>query len=49
MTEPARDLLNHLVIDNERFAYVDLHRMLSPSQVVKLPYSIRILLENVAR
>jgi aconitate hydratase len=49
MTEPARDLLNHLVIDNERFAYVDLHKMLSPAQVAKLPYSIRILLENVAR
>jgi aconitate hydratase len=49
MTETARDLLNHLVIDNERFAYVDLHKMLSPSEVARLPYSIRILLENVAR
>jgi aconitate hydratase len=49
MTETARDLLNHLTIDNERFAYVDLHKMLSPRQIARLPYSIRILLENVAR
>jgi aconitate hydratase len=49
MTETACDLLNHLVIDNEPFAYIDLNKMLSPLQVSKLPYSIRILLENVAR
>ncbi|MFV3289671.1 aconitate hydratase AcnA [Pseudomonas sp. NY11955] len=49
MTEPVPDFLNHLVIGNEVFAYVDLHKMLQPSQVEKLPYSIRILLENVAR
>ncbi|WP_273820388.1 MULTISPECIES: aconitate hydratase AcnA [Pseudomonas] len=49
MTETARDLINHLTVDNELFAYVDLNRMLSPAQLSKLPYSIRILLENVAR
>lgn len=49
MTETACDLINHLVIDNEPFAYIDLNKMLSPMQVSKLPYSIRILLENVAR
>ena len=49
MTEPAHDLLSDLVIDRESFVYVDLHKMLSPVQVSKLPYSIRILLENVAR
>ncbi|TDF77697.1 aconitate hydratase AcnA [Pseudomonas sp. H9] len=49
MTGSTHDVLNHLVIDNQTFAYVDLHKLLSPSQVSKLPYSIRILLENVAR
>ena len=49
MTEIANHLLNSLVIDGEPFAYVDLHKMLTPSQVERLPYSIRILLENVAR
>jgi len=49
MTEIANHLLNSLVIDGEPFAYVDLHKMLTPPQVERLPYSIRILLENVAR
>ncbi|WP_434694793.1 aconitate hydratase AcnA [Pseudomonas sp. Z1-14] len=49
MTKTACDLINHLVIDDEPFAYIDLNKMLSPVQVSKLPYSIRILLENVAR
>ncbi|NWA28533.1 aconitate hydratase AcnA [Pseudomonas gingeri] len=49
MTETACDLLNHLLIDNQSFVFVDLHKMLNPAQVAKLPYSIRILLENVAR
>jgi len=43
MTETAYDLINHLVIDEEQFAYVDLTKMLSSAQVSKLPYSIRIL------
>ncbi|SDU59347.1 aconitate hydratase AcnA [Pseudomonas mediterranea] len=41
--------LNHLLIDNELFAFVDLNRMLPASHLARLPYSIRILLENVAR
>lgn len=49
MTETAAELLNHLVVDNEPFVYVDLHKLFSPSQVARLPYSIRILIENVAR
>jgi aconitate hydratase len=49
MTETARDLISHLLIDNEPFVYIDLSKMLSLAQVAKLPYSIRILLENVAR
>ncbi|WP_110970511.1 aconitate hydratase AcnA [Pseudomonas huaxiensis] len=49
MTETARDLFSHLVIDQQTFAYVDLYKLLTPTEVARLPYSIRILLENVAR
>lgn len=49
MTETVRDLMSSLVIDQAHFAYVDLKKLLSPSQLQRLPYSIRILLENVAR
>jgi aconitate hydratase len=49
MSKIAPDLMNTLVIDGETFAYIDLHKLLNPSQLSKLPYSIRILLENVAR
>ncbi|MEE1925192.1 aconitate hydratase AcnA [Pseudomonas sp. 148P] len=49
MTETARDLLSSLVIDQQTFAYVDLHKLLGAEALARLPYSIRILLENVAR
>ena len=49
MTETARDLLSTLVIDQQSFAYVDLHKLLGAEALARLPYSIRILLENVAR
>lgn len=49
MTETARDLLSTLVIDQQSFAYVDLHKLLGAETLARLPYSIRILLENVAR
>ncbi|WP_338473606.1 aconitate hydratase AcnA [Pseudomonas sp. MS646] len=49
MTETARDFINHLQIDGTPYAYIDLNKMFSPQQLSKLPYSIRILLENVAR
>jgi aconitate hydratase len=49
MTEIATDLLDTLHIQGEAFAYVDLHKLLDHAQLAKLPYSIRILLENVAR
>lgn len=49
MTEPACDLLSSLVIDQDTFAYVDLHKLLPAERLTTLPYSIRILLENVAR
>jgi len=29
MTETASDLINHLMIDNQPFAYIDLHKLLS--------------------
>ena len=49
MTEPACDLLSHLVIDQDTFAYVDLYKLLPAERLATLPYAIRILLENVAR
>ncbi len=49
MTETDHALINQLMIDNQPFAYIDLHKLLSPAQLATLPYSIRILLENVAR
>lgn len=49
MTETARDLMSTLEIDQAQFAYVDLKKLLNPSQLQRLPFSIRILLENVAR
>ncbi|MFJ4349042.1 aconitate hydratase AcnA [Pseudomonas sp. NPDC089401] len=49
MTETACDLFSPLVINDEAFTIVDLSKMLDHDQLAKLPYSIRILLENVAR
>ncbi|MGY2292496.1 aconitate hydratase AcnA [Pseudomonas sp. SDO528_S397] len=43
------DLISHLDIDGQRFAYIDLHKLLAPAQLQRLPYSVRILLENIAR
>ncbi|NWA03449.1 aconitate hydratase AcnA [Pseudomonas gingeri] len=43
------EFLSHLDIDQQRFAYLDLHKLLSPGQLARLPYSLRILLENIAR
>jgi len=49
MTMNCDPLLSHLNIDGAAYAYIDLHKMLTLAQVAALPYSIRILLENVAR
>lgn len=38
-----------LEVAGERFSYVDLHKLLDRSALDRLPYSIRLLLENVAR
>lgn len=43
------DYLNHLTVDGQRYAYVDLHKLLTPVQLQRLPYCLRILLENIAR
>lgn len=43
------DYLNHLTVDGQRYAYVDLHKLLTPVQLHRLPYCVRILLENIAR
>lgn len=49
MTETACDLFSPLVINDNAFTIVDLRKMLDHEQLARLPYSIRILLENVAR
>ena len=49
MTETACDLFTPLTISDDSFTIVDLSKMLDHSQLAKLPYSIRIVLENVAR
>lgn len=40
---------SHLDINDTRYAYVDLYKILTGDELLRLPYSIRILLENVAR
>ncbi|MGE7993226.1 aconitate hydratase AcnA [Pseudomonas sp. NPDC089554] len=43
------DLLSPLEIDQALFVYIDLKKLLTPNQLPRMPYSLRILLENVAR
>lgn len=44
------ELLNQLSINGQDYKYLDLHKIVKDSQKLeKIPYSIRILLENVAR
>ena len=40
---------NQLQIDGARYAYVDLLKVMPASDLQRLPYSIRLLIENVAR
>lgn len=49
MTVKTFPYLSTLDIADERFAYVDLYKLIPPSTLSRLPYSIRLLLENVAR
>ena len=45
--EPSH--LGHLTVNGEMYAFVELSKVLAGSDLARLPYSIRILLENVAR
>ena len=49
MTENANAYFSPLEIAGERFIYVDLCKLLPAATLQRLPYSIRLLLENVAR
>lgn len=49
MSVSSQTLYNYLTIDGKRYAYVDLRKIVSDHQLAALPYSIRLLLENVAR
>jgi aconitate hydratase len=49
MTLNAKPYFNQLDIANERYTYIDLRKLLAPTELERLPYSIRLLLENVAR
>ncbi|KPX46511.1 Aconitate hydratase [Pseudomonas syringae pv. helianthi] len=45
----AKAYLSQLDIAEERYTFVDLSKLLTQSDLERLPYSIRLLLENVAR
>lgn len=49
MTVTIQPFFSELAVGDERFTYVDLSRLLPPTTLQRLPYSIRLLLENVAR
>jgi aconitate hydratase len=49
MTQPDASHLAHLSLGGRSYAYVALHRILPPAVLATLPYSVRLLLENVAR
>jgi aconitate hydratase len=49
MTLTAKSYHSQLDVAEERYTYVDLRKLLTQSELERLPYSIRLLLENVAR
>lgn len=49
MTVNILPSLSTLDIAGDRFVYVDLHKLIPQDALARLPYSIRLLLENVAR
>jgi aconitate hydratase len=49
MNQPHPSCVANLAIDGRDYVYVALHRLLAPDVLATLPYSIRLLLENVAR
>jgi aconitate hydratase len=49
MNQPDPSCLERLAVDGQDYAYVSLRRMLPDGRLAALPYSIRLLVENVAR
>ncbi|MHA3093156.1 aconitate hydratase AcnA [Acinetobacter brisouii] len=50
MNSIPNSYLSHLTVNSTAYAYVDLHKVVNDGQqLAKIPYSLRILLENVAR
>ncbi|OZI63547.1 aconitate hydratase AcnA [Bordetella genomosp. 11] len=49
MNQPDPALLDHLAVNGQDYAYVALRRILPAADLAVLPYSIRLLIENVAR
>lgn len=47
--EVSSEHCSYLSIGDEQFTYVDLKKILHPDELAQLPYSIRILIENIAR
>lgn len=49
MNQPDPALLDRLAVHGQDYAYVALHRILPAERLRALPYSVRLLIENVAR
>lgn len=49
MSDLNNNLCSYLNIAGKRYAYFDLRKIVTDAQLAALPYSIRILLENIAR
>ena len=48
-TVNATSYYSALTVGNDHFTYVDLNKVLPADVLVTLPYSMRLLIENVAR
>jgi aconitate hydratase len=49
MNQPHPSCLDRLAVNGQDYAYVALRRLLPDASLAALPYSIRLLIENVAR
>ncbi|AOB32544.1 aconitate hydratase [Bordetella sp. H567] len=49
MNQPDPASLDHLSVNGQDYAYVALRRLLPADSLAALPYSVRLLIENVAR
>ncbi len=45
----CKKYLSNLMVNNKNYLYIDLKKVINQEELHKLPYSMRILLENVAR